>query len=107
MRSSPGISAPPRRPEPMRSAEPSGALELGSSRALTAAGRGSLVDRLLAALLTVWGLGSLFPIAVWIGVSAPAVYDDQMAMRIWGVSIAGLITVLLLVLTRGRCARWV
>ena len=66
----------------------------------------ALLDRVLTAVLVAWGLGSLLPIGSWTGVSERGAFDRDMAQRFWGLLTAGLITLLLFTVTRGRCAGW-
>ena len=91
----------------MPAREPSVALASAAARAPADTAPRSLTDLALAAALIVWGLGCLLPLAAWTGVSERAAYDGEMAMRAWGVVIAGLIAWLLLAVTRGRCAAWI
>jgi hypothetical protein len=73
---------------------------------LPAIGRLALLDRLLSGALGIWGIGCVLPIAVWLGVADGDAYRRELAVRFWGLVVAALAAVLLLVLTRGRCAAW-
>ena len=66
----------------------------------------SRIDVTLAAVLTLWALAGLLPLAAWTGVGERAAYDRDLALRGWGVVVALLLTLLLLAVTRGRCAGW-
>src|SRR5215467_14247986 len=85
----------------------------GSARSVAAPDMGPsprtlrpVLDYALAALLVLWALVGLLPVGVWTGVSPRLAYERDVALQGWGVVVAALITLLLLAITRGRCAAW-
>jgi hypothetical protein len=66
-------------------------------------GAGTL-DRALAVVLAVWGVAALLPVGTWLGLATGEYYADTWALWARTIGVAALVTLLLLVLTRGAVA---
>ena len=64
------------------------------------------LDRGLLVLLSLWAVASILPVGAWTGVAAPGYYGASVRLWWWTLLVATLATVLLLVVSAGRVARW-